>query len=476
MACSLADEAERFASACSSQISALDAMRKRTRHQRGLSITHEVRGGSLNASGLGVGHHLNAIYRLHALCVALDRYCYIRLHDSSIHKEFVYADGQSWEPMKDEMQRYSGTHVSVRYRRRLWDKQQNLSKVEAVLASRVPCKMPDCLSREAHRTRKSIASAALIHLTLVGWPPFEQDDALERAVGRDATLFSPVRAHQPNGLDPCLCRYVTTPSPSLAAALPPRDFVATRSAVHLRTGYADQWNDRRLESIAASQAEAATWLSVACPRPEWLLAASDGRGRHFVLSDAPGLLREIDRRRGVKSAKLLPESHSAMLLTRTWQSEFADGATRAALVDIVQAGLSAELYIAPQLHLCNSVQVSSAQLATQCGMAYAQNVSNWHWSAFHRPLLSRSMCMQRVALTVPGCEPFASTFPRDLPLHLGAVLSGRALHRRVGRLLAPMSEEHPCKQTRGSDGGGTSPKASTALASACYRSWLAACK
>ena len=47
------------------------------------------------------------------------------------------------------------------------------------------------------------------------------------------------------------------------------------------------------------------------------------------------------------------------------------------------------------------------------------------WSSFYRPLVTRSMCVTHVALGLPECPGYASTFVRDLPSHMEIVFSSK---------------------------------------------------
>ena len=66
----------------------------------------------------GLGHELALVYRAHDLCRSLDRYCYVRLHDSQLDELFRYANGRSWSPTAAELALYP-RNTSVRFDGRL---------------------------------------------------------------------------------------------------------------------------------------------------------------------------------------------------------------------------------------------------------------------------------------------------------------------------------------------------------------------
>ena len=50
-----------------------------------------------------------ALYRIHALCLRLHRYCYVKLFDTEFDKYFGYADGKPWGVNEVELASYSRT-------------------------------------------------------------------------------------------------------------------------------------------------------------------------------------------------------------------------------------------------------------------------------------------------------------------------------------------------------------------------------
>lgn len=513
--CSLSSEQHRFREKCAHHIRRLDAMRAQTRHRRGLAISLQVGFGTYNASGLGIGHTLLVAYKLFDLCVSLRRYCYLSLYDSHIEKFFTYPDGARWaidaKTETEELRLYKSSST-VRWRVNFHERHKNLSELQGTLESRIACQYPRCKSDKAVR----LADTPLIRLAVIGWPPLDEPHSFgvlgtaERAAraqaasGKHASsqqlastavaALTPARFFLPPGLHPCRCRYLTTPdrakfvssgasgASGTSLLAPWEGAIAPQAAVHLRTSFADAWNETHLMlrygaplSATPSAAAAAKWLDAACPEgTAWLQ-----RPKVRVFSDSPGLLRELQRRRsgsfgtGLVSSRASTEakgfvrhrrrrahpssgtssSHHHPSLdeatTRTWSA--TESATRAALADVVVAALSQHLYVAPQLHRC-------------VGMRGCKNTTadphHWHWSSFFRPLLLRSFCIDRLALAVPGCSRYPATFVRDLPGHLQVALGPKAGQARYRIMQTQFWEAHPCK-------GVGAPHE-------CYRQWVGA--
>jgi hypothetical protein len=527
--CSLAREAQRFATTCSERIRGIDALRAQTHCRRALSITYVVGRGSLNASGLGIGHLLTAAYRLHSLCIALRRYCFVKVYGSELHRFLSYPDGRTWAPTESALRCYSPLRERrIRWFSYWWDRHSNLSRLEDVLSSKAPCEPKRCWNLTRPGTFVGpMSDASLIRLTIVGWVPLEiarvdPGSALEQARQRPSTP-TPASAHMLRRVDRCTFRYVTTPLPSLLTAEPggaPADMeaAAPASAVHFRTGFADVEDEelvarlhaanrsrsRRVARRVATGFTAGAWLEAACPRPAWLTTADPDGRRHSVFSDAPGLLREIRRRSNTSSDVLgatpdpAPVDHQGsprpmpQTTTRTWGAASRD-AIRAALADLVSAGLSSTLYVAPQLHHCRHEEGHARESFLRresCGTRFfAEDPANWHWSTFYRPLISRSLCTERVVLSVPGCEAFPGVFTRDQPVHLRHLLLSRDVEdisRRFRQFQHTVLPSHPCKHSASEQSAAlvrTAPGRRRSQppvvrqreqAAACYRGLLAA--
>jgi hypothetical protein len=96
-------------------------------------------------------------------------------------------------------------------------------------------------------------------------------------------------------------------------------------------------------------------------------------------------------------------------------------AKKMSLDDAVLASFSSTLYVAPQLSDLRQAFFCSSVLPCQCTLTH--NIgsrdpqlavrTSLQWSSFYRPVVTRSMCLQRVGIGVPGCPSFASVFVRD---------------------------------------------------------------
>ena len=86
-----------FRERCGAQAARWSADLVRWRNVRGLAVEW-VELSAKRPNVWGVGHLLPAVYRLHALCMQLQRFCHVRVYDSHIEHSFRYADanGTSW--------------------------------------------------------------------------------------------------------------------------------------------------------------------------------------------------------------------------------------------------------------------------------------------------------------------------------------------------------------------------------------------
>lgn len=412
-----------------------------------------------------------------------------------------------------ELQRYPASRI-VHWKTNFHERYNNLSALLLTLQSKMACRMPRCATLALdHDAGSILAEASLIRLTVRGWPPLEQTSPTPLDIatrwtsqaygsssgggsggGAPALLGAPAHAFRSTiggGVSACSSRYLTHPRRShlftTAAQMRWSTLAAPHAAVHLRTGFADAWNDTGLLlrhgaplSARSSDRAAAAWLEAACPP-----APSSSTGSTMwleyadvhIYSDAPGLLRELSRRRhhhghcerrasgkmnatrvrctsragtaaGAGIADGSTSGGLAEVTTRSWSAP--ESATRAALADLILAGLSPHLHIGPQLHLCPHL--------TGC-KNHSIDPRHFHWSGFFRPLVLRSFCTERVVLAVPGCERLPAIFVRDLPGHLQAAL-GPKPGSRWHILRGQMPAAHPCKRIRHADN--------------CYRNWVAA--
>ena len=166
----------------------------------------------------------------HRVCIELDRYCYVRIYDAEFDQYFGYADGQHWAtqhwaPQPEELAKYP------------IDRREKLSLITD------GHEHADLVSRNLSSILRAptFAAASLISLSIRGLPPTyksESTAAMKRlSISGAMDSREPTNAtlHHLDGLDPCLCRYVTQPR------LRDRPIVAPfpRTAIHFRTNMAD---------------------------------------------------------------------------------------------------------------------------------------------------------------------------------------------------------------------------------------------
>ena len=436
MAC---DEEHAFHERCGDKVRAWNAMRSRQQYHRGLLIHwRPLPRASPGSHGFGVGHLLELAFRMHRVCIELDRYCYVRIYDAEFDQYFGYADGhhwatQHWAPQPEELAKYP------------IDRREKLSLVtdgheHADLVSRNLSSILRAPTYEA---------ASLISLSIRGLPPTyksESTAAMKRlSISGAMDSREPTNAtlHHLDGLDPCLCRYVT--QPRLRDRPAPTPF--PRTAIHFRTNMADlqsKWlppprpHERSNGADAPSQpAPARRWAEAACPS----IHGEDGgvwREPVFIASDSLGLMRALRDivGRGIVRTLEYAQSRTNSSSTRTWDVDDLETKFRALDV-IVAMGRSRTLLVAPQklhcfckapglgTHAMRQRGVADCPRYSLGGMRYRNGTGRLrrrcderHWSTFYRPLITRSMCITSVGLRVPGCDRFPQTFLRDLPAHL----------------------------------------------------------
>ena len=273
------------------------------RYQRGLFI--KLEGGSI----WGLGKVLPNVFILHEICRLLCRFCYVEAWDMKLHKLMGYAsDDLSWGPPEGwEIAKYlrspgTGTssrreplqlnlgHVSVFKNFGTWLKQE-LMKAPYADAPYVEVRTA-CPPRFSFR----LFFAPVLNDLL---PSIEASSA--PAVGALAGKPSGgSKAAEPNqtrmsggsfGLQPpsrCFMRFVTEPVFDVLAFT--KLHRPARTALHLRTGYADI-QDNVLDGLSSKAVDSHTmmhWLDTACPSVA-TLKPEDRRARHYLLSDATEL-------------------------------------------------------------------------------------------------------------------------------------------------------------------------------------------
>ena len=357
-------EADVFRERCGTKVANWDALRRRWRRTRGLAIRwHPSRRrspGALYANLHGAGQLLGLVYRLHSLCMRVQRNCYVSLFDTRFEHYFGYADGTVWAPTRKALGRYNSTAaITLECSRASKDK----NFIEWTLEAAVQGADQD---------------AALITVDVFGWVPLYGIDRNQSEV-----LKAPP-------VDPCLSRYVT----ALRDGVRYRKLLqlASPMAVHLRTGFADAV-DGMIGSVIADDRAADDWLSAACRSTE----PFGGQQRVYVLSDSAGLLRSIARHALHSSVRMRADTAPRNQSSRSWWTTNVEQQFEV-LDDMVIAGLSNVLSVAPQLRM-NRGGVSVGR----------------QWSSFFWPTARRSMCLTEVRFEVRECPDFESVFPRDLP-------------------------------------------------------------
>ena len=340
------DEAREYERRCA-RTHARESARVKRAHKRALFV--EFPGDSL----WGIGHELAVVYRAHDLCRALDRYCYVRLHDSQLDELFGFANGRLWSPTAVELALYP-RNATLRFDGRLNGLFSLLEGEQAPLVHAIapPAAMP---------TR---AFAASLLMPLLPWDVSLLDGSIAMHAWHSSDATRRGAAADPH-LTRCFCAFVASPRFRL-----PTTHHAT--AYHLRTGFADV-PDPRAPYVGMPR-EASRWWSAACPR-----ALPAGT---LLVSDAPGLVAAAIAANpsATKAVALGPQPAR----TRSWRAGI--GPKLRAAADTVLLGRSTTIYTT-------------------------------HPSSFARPAVARSLCVRAVRNVdhpASTCRTFPRTFPRDL--------------------------------------------------------------
>lgn len=358
-------EADVFFDRCGSKVAQWDNLRREWRRTRGLAIRwHPSRRrapGAMYTNLHGAGQLLGLVYRLHSLCMRAHRNCYISLFDARFEHYFGYSDGTGWAPSRKALGRYNSTAaITLECTRANKDKDFIESTLEAAVQG-------------ADR------NASLITVDVFGWVPL---------YGIDRNQSEVLRAPP---VDPCLSRYVT----ALRDGVRYRKLLrlASPMAVHLRTGFADAV-DGMIGSVVPDDLAADDWLRAACRST--IPFGRGGQQRVYVLSDSAGLLRSIARHAPPSYVRVRADIAPRNQSSRSWWTTNVEQQFEV-LDDIVVAGLSNVLSVAPQLRM------------NRGGFSVGRQ-----WSSFFWPTARRSMCLTEVRFEVTECPHFERVFPRDL--------------------------------------------------------------
>jgi len=450
-------ERDAFLSRCGPKIARWSRLQGLARHVRGLAIDVQPNKKVGVFTNLwGAGHTLPALYQLHALCLDLERYCYVRLYDTDYDAYFGYfpspnrstwsippraRPGRSagpWASLRDhagdaEFRRYAGYNSSQLHTPHVeltCDRHNHEGFIESVLR---PALAP-------HN------ATALLRVRIGGYLP-RPAEMLRRHDAEAAALP-----------DACLSRYVTEPRfparPRLA------DTPAATTAVHLRTGFADA-EDAMAAGVRASAAGTARWVRAACGDDPF----GDGAPR-LVVTDAPGIARHFAARypTAVVGASALPPNQTTRSWWATLEMKFAT------LDDIVAAGRARTLRVAPQRMVGRRAKIEGKGK----GLGRAQ------FSGFYRPIAARSMCLTSVEFSAPECPRWAGVFVRDLPSYLNVLGLPHKRDVVAGRLNASALRVRPGAERRFDDyvRAQVAPQCPCRNASVvgCYVDWAGALK
>ena len=384
-------ERDAFLSRCGPKIARWSRLQGLARHVRGLAIDVQPNKKVGVFTNLwGAGHTLPALYQLHALCLDLERYCYVRLYDTDYDAYFGYFPSPNrstwsipprarpgrpagpWASLRDhagdaEFRRYAGYNSSQLHTPHVeltCDRHNHEGFIESVLR---PALAP-------HN------ATALLRVRIGGYLPRPAE--MLRRHGAEAAALP----------DACLSRYVTEPRfparPRLA------DTPAATTAVHLRTGFADA-EDAMAAGVRASAAGTARWVRAACGDDPF----GDGAPR-LVVSDAPGVARHLAARYRHVNASALPVDQP----TRSWWTNLE--MKFATLDDVVAAGRARALRVAPQRVVGPPKRLGRGRP---------------QFSRFFRPIAARSMCLAAVDFSVPECPHWEGVFVRDLPSYMNVI-------------------------------------------------------
>ena len=399
LSASMCDDEKAFRAHCHKQLTTWDTRLASSHHHRGLAIRWEPHAPfGIHQNSWGVGHLLIVVFRLHALCLKLQRMCYIDMYGEKIASYFTYADKKRthWAfPRRSERAKYGHSSNRTHY--------CNTS----CAASRFAPSEDGAPGyyQQLHEALRG-ETAPLLFLTIKGFIPFEPPN--DQLLQRLPNATNPQR-HRPTGLDPCLARWVSQPTrgrpPPLHSGVPGQ---LPSVAVHMRTGFADA-QPGPLLSVPSSTVAATAWAAAACdPFP----------AARFVMSDAPGLLRGLRVRQPElivahgEGARARGTSATTTFTTRSWGPE-SIRALHAVLDDVVTAGSCTELEVATPRRLT----------------VKRRNKHAWLWGALHlsalyTPIVARSFCIRRVRLESTDCPRFDRIYARDFTRRLE--LTGRS--------------------------------------------------
>ena len=466
----MCDEAIAFAERCANQTRELNAMRTELRWRRGLVFRWEP---TLHRThGVGLNHLLTMVLQVHALCIALRRYCYVSVLDAELEAYFGYADGSSWAPLAQELHRYPKA-VQLRLRFRGDMKVSPLMKATPSHNKPAEERWHDIgflneVERDAHffkttlynllSKNSSLSNVSLIELTLRGSKlPLLRKEHIAH-LRKINTVHGSAASTHPNlhainlGLDACQVRYFTQPllhRPALAQL----QAEGVHGVVHFRTGFADVIRHPSDTNAGlpttGSRVRRAAWVRAACNESP---VQGSGRPRILAISDSPGLLTELVHQHPHALRTL--NYTTDVQTTRTWGATSSEAKFRA-MDAIVAASRASSLFVAPQRSKCICwseyrlrKNFYAARRMLPC-FQWAHCMEDMH-TGFYRSAVSRSICIQEVKLSVPWCPEFARIFPRDMASSLSRTL-GAAPGKSGARELAwegwqslQRGQPHPC--------------------------------
>lgn len=355
------DEGRAYQARCGAAHAARTRQLLGWRHRRGLFF--ELTGAG---SGSGLGQVVSNALLLHSLCVAVQRFCYLRVYDFELSELMGYAgheagsdglsDGLSWgPPSAAELQRYSAV--------------ANLTLRSNALFSGYGAKLLQTLRRAPY------ADAPLVHVRTPGPLRFSANVYLPVLPGERSGRAAPRQAHLALLLDRCFCHYVTAPrGRGLRRGEPPE--VRATVTHQIRTGYADvpSVTLKRLHRLmgrpgaGADSTTMETWLALACPSAGAAAALSAAH----VLTDSPVLAAHIARPRG-------PFRQSRHVGTQ--------GTTGSPTVDLLRRGSTRSWAVDPRAR-----RAAFADMV-RGGRSRAAYLSA---SSFGRPMVARSVCLEHV--------------------------------------------------------------------------------
>lgn len=397
--CEVADEETVFKARCVTQMASWEVRRKWP--VLVIYVHHPEAGG---ASILGTGQVLSIAMRLHAMCLKLQRWCYLKLYYTKLEKYFGFADGTSWDPA-----RVTEVHPEAK-NESIWTRRMLNPKIHVTLKHTRYIESP-LYKQLVNET------APYVHLSLFAIfftrPSLEQGSTVgmmkrENMAGSMLANVSAVK-EQIFDADPCWLRFVTQPLNRTRTQSLPRSPLV----VHMRTGFADT-HSRLLSVVRRNSSAAATWMEAACGR------GSFAKGPVPVaLSDSPGILHWFGHRHGARLGASSTASNSVG--TRTWGAKrFVHkpdfhGAEFGAYDDIVTAGFATTLHTLAQ------------------SVASSTNGSMLRPTSFTWPAIGRSMCIVKADLSSPECPRFGDVFLRDFATAAVSNFVDRPAHNCTAR-------------------------------------------